>query len=142
MSTGIATLAQIDLVWLLRALRSAGFVDSAIDEEDDDIRLMTEFGELRIGIIERSAVLRFASVIGTSDQLPTDLVARAVTLRRIRVEMAYARLAHYPGTETLMLEYECPLLSGMSRPQFLAIVRSFLSDLSVVQREGISGIQE
>lgn len=140
MSTGIATLAQIDLPWLLRALRSAGFVESTINEEEDAIRLVTELGKLRVSLLERSAVLGIATVVGTSDQLPFEVLARTAEIRRVQVELTYARLSFYPDAERLFLEYEVPLLAGLGRPQFLAVLRGFLADLAIVRREGIGRV--
>lgn len=135
MNAGIATVTSIDLPWLLRALAAAGYGECTVD--DEELRLLTEYGDIHIGLNEWTMALRLNAVVGTSSGLPADAVARQDAIRTVQLDLALARLAHYPGGDALMLEYEIPLLAGLSRMQWLAIVRGFITDLVIARRAEI-----
>lgn len=135
MTNGIAKVTSIDLPWLLRVLTAAGYDGKPV--EDDELEVGTEYGPIRIGLNEWATALRLYAVVGASGSLPADPIARHDAMRELQIDLELARLAHYPGGDALMLEYEIPLLAGLSRLQWLAIVRGFIADLVITRRAGL-----
>lgn len=135
MTSGIATYPAIDLNWVTRALRSARYETFTID--GTWVRLTTEVGRTSIGISRRSGLLRLVGFIGDGSQLhPTSAVERNTTLRRCQDELEIARVAWYEEEESryIRAEYDLPLVAGLAQGQFLAVLRTFLSDLAVARR--------
>jgi hypothetical protein len=124
----------IDLEWLVRALRAAGYTDCTVEGESVELR---DAGRtIAILLNDTVAALRFTARAGTSSALPIDAVERETVLASVQRELALARLAHYPNADVLMLEYDFPIVAGLSRPQFLTMLRGYLSDLAAVRRSG------
>lgn len=135
MTTGIATLPAIDLDWITRALRSARYESFTI--EGVWVRLTTEVGRASICVSHRNGLLRFVGTIGDGSQLhPTSVEERYATLRRLQDELEIARLAWYHEDDRRFIraEYDLPLVAGLAQGQFLAVLRTFLSDLAVARR--------
>lgn len=135
MTSGIATFPAIDLDWITRALRSARYESFTI--EGVWVRLTTEVGRTSICVSHRNGLLRFIGVIGDASHLhPTSAVERNATLRRLQDEMEIARVAWYEEEERKLIraEYDLPLVAGLSQGQFIAVLRTFLSDLAVARR--------
>jgi len=134
MTSGIAGMTNIDVEWLVRALRVAGYTDCSLEGESVELRDAGRTIAIRLN--DAAAVLRFSARGGESSELPIDAIEREAVIAKVQRDLALARIAHYPKADLLMLEYEFPILAGLSRPQFLTMLRGYLSDLAFVCRSG------
>ena len=137
MTTGVAIQASVNAAWIARTLRSAHL--ETFTTSSHRVCLTTEVGTVTIAVDERRGLLRFRANVGDETSVPstTDPIALGGHLRILREATTIARVTWYEKKDEepeLHMEYEWPVVAGLSRGQFLATLRVFLADVAVVRR--------
>ena len=132
---GIASRQRIEAGWIRRALTSAGYLD-VTEEPDGRLSVATEVGVVSMEGVQSTGLLRFTALAGEAFVIPDDSIERHAVVRRALERMDLARLSIYGDEdgETALVEYEMSILAGLSRPQFLQLLRYFLKDLATLRQ--------
>ena len=132
---GIASRQRIDAGWIRRALTSAGYLD-VTEEPDGRLSVATEIGVVSMEVVQSTGLLRFTALASEAFVIPDDSIERHAVVRRALERMDLARLSIYGDEdgETALVEYEVSILAGLSRPQFLQLLRYFLKDLATLRQ--------
>jgi hypothetical protein len=135
MTTGVATRGAVDSAWIVRALRSAVHEDVGIS--DGCVHLATEVGPLTLMVEDRLAIIRLLACVGGGGAVPstTDARSRAARMQELQDAVKIARVTWHDWDDdpALFAEYELPILAGISRGQFLAVLRMFLVDVALLR---------
>ena len=133
---GIASRQRIDAGWIRRALTSAGYLD-VTEEPDGRLSVATEIGVVSMEVVQSTGLLRFTALASEAFVIPDDSIERHAVVRRALERMDLARLSIYGDEEDgefALVEYEISILAGLSRPQFLQLLRYFLKDLATLRQ--------
>jgi len=135
MTAGIAAHTALDTAWITRVLTSAEFTDFTV--KDPWVTVNTEAGSLRVTILSRAGLLCFTSAGGSEKHpLPSLEGERSAALALLQHRLDVARVSYYADKPIpfVRLEYDVPILAGLSRAQFVSMLRAFAGDVAVARQ--------
>jgi hypothetical protein len=135
MTAGIATHSALDTAWLTRTLTGAGYGEVRVN--GSWLAVTTETACINITVDDRRGLLRFTSVVGCgTGALPSAEGERCAALGLLQRNLDTARIVYYTDAQktSVRAEYDLPILAGLSRGQFVSLLRAFTADLAVAIR--------
>jgi hypothetical protein len=134
MTAGVAAYPALDLDWVARALTAAEFTDFKV--QAPRVLVNTEVGRIYIRVTGTDGLLHFKSAVYSGARAFSVFAgARSGAFARLQDDLHVARITHYDDgpNPAVQAEYDVPILAGLSRGQFVSMLRAFTADVAVAR---------